>query len=316
MILELAIGDAYGAGFEYVRDRRFITRYNDLSQFVRHPTHALRPGEYTDDTQMSLAIAELVVQEPVWTVDLIASRFVACFHRDPRQGYSGRFYDFLKRHKSGSAFLADIDATSDKSGAAMRAAPIGVFWCIDEVVARSTLQAQVTHNTRDGVNAAVAVSLSVHYFLYDLGPKHGLGDFLKDRVEGDWGRPWVGEVGSRGWMSVRAAITSLIKNDSMSSILRSAVAWSGDTDTVASIAMALASASKEIKQDLPYHLVNNVEDGDFGRHYIQELDRQLRQKHKLEYRKRRNGFANGWTLAQGEPVRTTHYLIKNRKMPP
>lgn len=26
MMLELAIGDAYGAGFEYVRDRKFITK--------------------------------------------------------------------------------------------------------------------------------------------------------------------------------------------------------------------------------------------------------------------------------------------------
>ena len=33
MLLELAIGDAYGAGFEYV-STQLIRAYNDLQQFV------------------------------------------------------------------------------------------------------------------------------------------------------------------------------------------------------------------------------------------------------------------------------------------
>ncbi|QBD80454.1 ADP-ribosylglycohydrolase family protein [Ktedonosporobacter rubrisoli] len=51
MLLELAIGDAYGAGFEYV-DPEMIRRQNNLSHYVKHPRHAIRPGCYTDDTQM------------------------------------------------------------------------------------------------------------------------------------------------------------------------------------------------------------------------------------------------------------------------
>jgi ADP-ribosyl-[dinitrogen reductase] hydrolase len=38
MLLELAIGDAYGAGFEYVSPD-FVERYNDLSSYVQHPRH-------------------------------------------------------------------------------------------------------------------------------------------------------------------------------------------------------------------------------------------------------------------------------------
>lgn len=245
MLVELAIGDAYGAGFEYVRDRRFINTNNNLAGYVSHPSHNLELGAYTDDTQMSLAIAELVLEEDVWTPEVIASRFVACFHRDPREGYSGRFYQFLKRHKTGAAFLAEIDPKSDKSGAAMRAAPIGFYSSIEEVIRRSRLQAQVTHNTSAGADAAVVVSLAVHYFLYKMGPKSELPVFLRSHVAGNWGEPWLGEVGSRGLMSVRAAITSLLRNDSLASVLRSSIAWGGDVDTVASIAMAMGSCSRE-----------------------------------------------------------------------
>ena len=42
MLLELALGDAYGAGFEYASD--MIQRHNDLTHFVKHPRHLIIPG--------------------------------------------------------------------------------------------------------------------------------------------------------------------------------------------------------------------------------------------------------------------------------
>ena len=48
MLLELAVGDAYGAGFEYV-NRQLIRQFNDLSRYVKHPRHSITPGYYTDD---------------------------------------------------------------------------------------------------------------------------------------------------------------------------------------------------------------------------------------------------------------------------
>jgi ADP-ribosyl-[dinitrogen reductase] hydrolase len=36
MLLELAIGDAYGAGFEYV-NRQLIRQFNTLERYVKHP---------------------------------------------------------------------------------------------------------------------------------------------------------------------------------------------------------------------------------------------------------------------------------------
>jgi ADP-ribosyl-[dinitrogen reductase] hydrolase len=296
MLLELAIGDAYGAGFEYVRDRRFISLNNNLKCYVKHPTHRLKPGCYTDDTQMSLAIAELVLDALPWTPESVAAQFVECFHRDPREGYSGRFYKFLRKTKTGTEFLTAIDPGSEKSGAAMRAGPIGIYRDTAEVIRRCTLQAQLTHNTRDGVAAAVAVSLGMHYFLYDLGPKDHLPSFLKRYVPFNWADPWSGEVGSKGLMSVRAAITSVLRNDSLSSILRSSIAWGGDTDTVASISMALASVSKEVDHDLPDHLVRNLEDGKYGQKYLRQLDERLTAKHKLELHKK--GFSGKWRTSR------------------
>ena len=113
MLVELAIGDAYGAGFEYV-DPEHRTAPNDLTCYARHPGHiVLSPGRYTDDTQMSLAIAELMIEKIEWTPLNIANKFVQVFKRDPRPGYARKFYEFLKEIKSGEEFLERIKSRKE-----------------------------------------------------------------------------------------------------------------------------------------------------------------------------------------------------------
>ena len=274
MLLELAVGDAYGAGFEYASPQ-LIEACNDLSGYVQHPKHKIKPGSYTDDTQMSVAIAESIVSREPWTAEVLANSFVTAFKRDLREGYAGRFYDFLLEIRDGEEFLEKIQPTSDKSGAAMRAAPIGVFPAIEKVIEAATIQAAITHNTPQGINAAIAAALMSHYFIYKLGQKKNLGKFLESHVSGEWSKPWMGEVKSKGWMSVRAAITAIEKNNSMSGLLKNCINYTGDVDTVAAIALAAGSCSEEITQDLPVHLIENLEDGAYGRDYIIELDKRL-----------------------------------------
>ncbi|AFZ21794.1 ADP-ribosylglycohydrolase family protein [Allocoleopsis franciscana] len=274
MLLELAIGDAYGAGFEYA-DSELVQRDNDLSRYVQHPRHQIKPGCYTDDTQMSLAIAETLVAGEPWTPEVLAHRFVTTFKRDPREGYAGKFYRFLLQVQDGKQFLENITWTSDKSGAAMRAAPIGVLPTIEQVIEATTIQAAITHNTPDGINAAIAAALMSHYFIYQLGEKKELGQFLETHVFGEWSKPWQGEVRSKGWMSVRAAITAVMRNDSLSELLKDCIAFTGDVDTVGAIALAAAACSHEITQDLPDHLIDGLENGTYGRDYIIQLDKQL-----------------------------------------
>ena len=85
MLLELAIGDAYGAGFEYAH-RSYVQQHNDLSRYVKRPKYSITPGFYTDDAQMSIAIAELLFEQIECKPLNIATKFVDCFKRDPREG--------------------------------------------------------------------------------------------------------------------------------------------------------------------------------------------------------------------------------------
>ncbi|MEH2334988.1 ADP-ribosylglycohydrolase family protein [Nostoc sp.] len=80
----------------------------------------------------------------------------------------------------------------------MRAAPIGIYPTAEKVIEATTIQAAITHNTPDGINAAVAAALMSHYFIYRLGAKRKLGQFLEGYVSGEWSKPWSGKVKFKG----------------------------------------------------------------------------------------------------------------------
>src|SRR5262249_30542985 len=189
-------------------------------RYFKHPRHSIEPGCYTDDTQMSLAVAETILEHGAGATALqFIEKFVLAFKRDPREGYASRFCEFLKSVQDAADFAARITPGSQKSGAAMRACPIGVLPDIPAVLGVAELQARITHDTEGGIRSAQAAALAAHYFAYRLGQKEGLPAFLDAHVPGEWSRPHKGKVGAEGMTSVRAAITAMMAEHSLAQLL-------------------------------------------------------------------------------------------------
>jgi len=273
VLVQLAVGDAYGATFEYA-PASFVAAGNTLADYSCIPP---RPGRYTDDTQMTIAIAEALISGEPWTPENLADRFFNAFHRDPRAGYATRFHALLREVRDGQDLLARLRPNSDKSGAAMRAGPIGLLPTVADVLHHTEVQARITHDTPLGVEAARAAALAVHYCHNDHGPVSEVATWVDDRLgsTGRWAEPWTGSVGAQGWMSVRAALTALGSSTSLREILRTSVAFCGDVDTVAAIALAAASCSTQVTDDLPEVLYADLENDSYGRDFLHELDARL-----------------------------------------
>jgi ADP-ribosyl-[dinitrogen reductase] hydrolase len=277
MILYSALGDAYGAGFEFEKPE-IIAQQNDLTRYKQHPHYPEIQARYTDDTQMALAIAELMLTDDAWSPERIAEAFVATFHRDPRRGYSSRFYDVLLQVKSGTELLQILQPASNRNGSSMRAYPLGLYADAQEVREKAALQARITHDTPEGIAGAQAVALASHYCIYQLGAKKELGSYLVSQIGGPWNDPWQTEVSMRAEEAVRAAITLIQSENSLSSILQKAIALGGDVDTVGAIALGIASSVSEIVDDLPPWMARDLENGPFGRDYLAQIDARLGQK--------------------------------------
>lgn len=175
-------------------------------------------------------------------------------------------------------FLKKIQPTSDKSGAAMRASPIGLIKDINTLKRVSRVQASITHNTPDGLEAAEAAALMVHYFYYDLGHKDDVGLFLNETVKNksyNWDSDYNTRIKSKGWMSVKAAITAIKRNNSLKAILNDVCWMGGDVDTAAVVAISAASCSNNIKKNLPEELYWGLENTRYGREYLDSLGDKL-----------------------------------------
>lgn len=277
MLLEIAIGDAFGACYEWIDKWEFLDKI-ELKYKAVAPS-LVKPGNYTDDTQMTLAIAEAMVEGVEWTPWNLAHKFGYCFHRDPRRGYAPGFQLFLETTKSAKEFLENIRPDSERSGAAMRAAPLGLIKDIEELKEKSNIQANITHNTQKGRDSALCAALMTHYFRYNVGPKAELLSWLNTFFPINIGElQKYDHIPVEGWPCVMAAIDAIMRSNSWSEVLENCVKFAGDTDTICAIAMGPASLCKEMKQYLPDCLYEGLENGEYGREYIVKLDKQLLSK--------------------------------------
>jgi len=277
VLLELALADAYGVGFEF-RPTAFVQANNRLERYFPHERYVELHGKYSDDTQLSLALAELMLSGADWTIQNIAYQFVKVFQRDVRPGYSSRMYNALSESRDGADFINRIDNRSEGSGAAMRSAVLGLLKTEEELLEKAAIQAKVTHDTTSAVLSSQAVALGAHYFAYELGPKNEVATYISSSINGHWDQEWKGPAKSKGTDCVLAALTAIQRNDNQTDLLRNCVAFTGDVDTVAAIALGMTAFSTEVAANLPQWMYDELENGIYGRDYLQAIDQQLHHK--------------------------------------
>lgn len=294
MLLRIAQGDACAVAVEYVRREKYPDLFEEvlkLEKYQEHPTyHALAPGMYTDDTQMSIAVSELLLADESLTVDRFRERFFLVFKRDPRDGYSRGFQKLLNECKTVDELKERLVPNSTKNGAAMRSVPFGVLASPRDAMHLAKLQAAVTHATRDGELTAQAVALMSHFTLHTDIPFSEMMDWCSQylpEVFDEFWHDWDGYVADRtseggfdvGMNTVWAVTTLLQREKSLIDILRKTIEWGGDTDSVCAIAWGIASARYQDEQ-LPEFLEKDLEwDGNYGTSFLKTLGNDLMRKY-------------------------------------
>ena len=101
----------------------------------------------------------------------------------------------------------------------------------------------------------------------------------QEKIVEDMVQPWKPgrRVRVHGWDCLESAIYAIERNDNMADILKDCVSHTGDVDTNTAVAAAAASCSEEIEQNIPSILVQNLENGSFGRDFLDNLDKQFQE---------------------------------------
>lgn len=258
-----------------------------------HPVHHnLTAGQVTDDTEQAAAIAEVIINEGIVSAKGIAQALVNWYQRiggdeSPYVGPSSRrAIQAIMR----GADLSEVGRFGDTNGAAMRISPIGLInpGNPDRALEDAITSCIPSHYTDVAISGAAAVACAIaaamasDSTLDDIvgagidaakeGRKHGnvwLGASIPRRIE--WAVDLVSTdkpirerlqdvydlVGTSLAMSesVPAAFGILVMAEgdpTQSAIL--AATLSGDADTVAAMACAIAGAWKGVAAFNPDHL--------------------------------------------------------------
>lgn len=282
MLLKIAQGDAYCIATEYTNSQYIVDEALKFERYVKRleaegeAKHNM--GHYSDDTQMSGAVAEVLLGND-FSAFAFASSFFNCFKRYPIDGYSRAFQKILEDSVSVEDMLTKLVPASDKNGAAMRSVPIGVISNIETIKAICEVQARITHDTDDGVISSQAVGLMSHYWLYG-GEIRDMREFLHENL-----REFVVEdfdfvrlVGPRVGIKTAVAVYRLLASGrNLDGMLRKIIEDGGDTDSVAAIAIGIGSSRVGGMEEWFYE--GMLEDGEYGKRYLVGLGGKLMAKY-------------------------------------
>ncbi len=167
-LLGCAIGDALGFPFEGAPPEA-ISRIPEIAEdFAPRPRGRFLKGQYTDDTQMTLAVAEAIAMEGRVDGRAIAARFVQLWKRGLILAPGKACSEAVERLIEGVPWMsAGVPIGQAGNGAAMRASPLGL-WHYDDpakIARDAELQGVITHkdprSQAGGAAVAAAVALNL-----------------------------------------------------------------------------------------------------------------------------------------------------------
>ncbi|WP_078060620.1 ADP-ribosylglycohydrolase family protein [Desulfotomaculum copahuensis] len=171
-----AVGDALGGPAELMDVADIREKYGILRDMVGGGWLNLEPGEYTDDTQLTLAVARGILANPVSPVEETGRGFIRWYQSGPRDIGNTTIMSFRNFLRTGDwKEAARITASSlnklDSNGGLMRTLPVTFgYWGNLAAMARWSVEiAYMTHYSQEGA----ACCLFYNLLLYLLGRDRG-----------------------------------------------------------------------------------------------------------------------------------------------
>ena len=242
------LGDIIGSPYEFDQGNKSKT----FPLFSQKST-------YTDDTVMTIAVAEAFMDAPDDDV-IIRQRLIETMHRYgrmyPDAGYGGRFAMWL--------FLDGTEPyNSFGNGSAMRVSSVAwLYDDLDTIRRMARLSAEVTHNHPEGIKGAEATASAI--FLARTGSsKAAIKAYIEDQFDYNLSRscdeirPDYYHVESCQ-ETVPEAIAAFLEGDSFEDVIRTAVSLGGDCDTLTCIAGAIAEGFYGVPEELKKECHNRL----------------------------------------------------------
>ncbi|MBP1992119.1 ADP-ribosylglycohydrolase family protein [Paenibacillus eucommiae] len=241
----VAIGDALGGTTEFMDRNEIMKKHGYLKEIIGGGVWQLEKGEVTDDTMMTICVAEGICENPHQPMHAIGEKFLAWYRTDPKDigNIIRRVLSTYRGNWLEAAFGADLDlGQSAGNGSLMRCLPVGLSYPnAAEMEKQARMQSKMTHYDNRCNEACEIYSRIVFRLLH----QESLTDSIEQEIrhsayarllkEGPNCEPSGFVVHSFSWV-----LHILLHANSFLDVVQQAANLGGDSDTIAAIAGGLA----------------------------------------------------------------------------
>jgi len=269
-MLGLAIGDVLGMPVEGMSSSEIAEKFGVIKDIM--PGNGFQAGEWTDDTQEALLLAESIVETVYLSPENFSNKLISAMVSGKLLKAGPTTRKAIYNLQSGTPWNSSgVDA--DTCGAAMRVAPIGLAYNfnLDLVEKYAYISSVVTHKGNSAIGGAIAIATMIALLcnkseeaeielplksVLEITTKYDplISDKIKSRkLEG---------VSMFTWDAVPAAFYHFLTTDSYEECVLNAVNTGGDADSIAAMAGAMKGAELGIEK-IPKKWVTQVKDSDY-----------------------------------------------------
>lgn len=241
----VAVGDALGGTTEFMSSREIKAQYGYLTEMIGGGVWQLEPGEVTDDTMMTLCVAEGILQNPAEPMEPIGRLFMEWYQSKPKDvGNTIRHvFEIYKGNWFEAAFLTDLDlGQSGGNGSLMRCLPAAIAYTDFADMERVTrMQSKMTHYDERCSEACVIYNRIAVRLLRG----EALRAVIMDEVAGteyEASIHVIPDCEPSGFVvhTFRWVLHILMNSSDFSEAVQKAANLGGDSDTIGAIAGGLA----------------------------------------------------------------------------
>ena len=241
----VAVGDALGAPLEFMEEEEIRDKYGRVTTMIGGGWLNVRPGEVTDDTQMTMAVALGIEENPEDPVPAIGRRFIEWYNGGPKDvggTCEAAIREAINTHadtRDGWMFAGDIvglrsEGRNAGNGALMRTIYPAVYYADSDLRRGMTRDiGRMTHSNHKSILACIEYADAVHAAIFGSHPLYTVDPEHLNRFA-----PPSGYV-LDSWSN---ALYAIIFTESFRDAVIEAVNRGGDADTIGAITGGLAGA--------------------------------------------------------------------------
>ncbi len=249
--LGFACGDALGATVEFMKPGQIQKRYGIHKNIIGGGWLGLEAGQVTDDTQMSMALGQAILENQGWNIRAVADHFVAWMESGPPD-IGNTCMRGLSRYRDCGEVFGEPRADDAGNGACMRNLPVVLATLNqpDSFQQWSLQQCHITHHHPLSDAATLALGRMAGYLIRNQDMeacKQEAERLIEQHAEFTFA-PYPGKATAYIVDTIQTVLHNFFNTDDFETCLIGTVNQGGDADTTGALAGMLAGARYGIRQ--------------------------------------------------------------------